>query len=38
MLVVKPFTTKMVPENQAVKNIFNVPVRQEKKGTMLALR
>jgi hypothetical protein len=32
MMVIQPFTTKIVPENQADKNIVNVPVRQEKKG------
>jgi len=32
MEVIQPFTTIIFPGNQAVKNIFNVRVRQEKRG------
>jgi hypothetical protein len=32
MVVIQPFTTIIFPGNQADKNIFNVRVRQEKRG------
>lgn len=34
-MVCQPFTKKC-PLNQAFKSIFNVPVRQEKKGSQVA--
>jgi hypothetical protein len=32
MVAIQPFTTIVFPGNQADKNIFNVRVRQEKRG------